>query len=525
MHPRRSLPALAAAAFAAPALAQPVSRARTLRFMPQAALAALDPIFNPTTIVTTHGYCVFDTLYGCDRELRPRPQMAQGHQVSADGLTWTIRLREGLLFHDGEPVRPRDCAASIRRWAVRDSFGQVLMRAVADLGEANDRDLLVRLHRPFPALLDALAKLATSPCFVMPERMASTPANQPVAEMVGSGPWRFVPGEFVSASRAVYLRNERYVPRDEPAEVTAGGKRVHFDRLEIVWIPDGGTAAAALQTGEVDWVEYPLPDLVPTLDRGRATRTQVYDPTGFLGFLRFNHLHPPFDDVRVRRAIRDLLVQSDYMSAVALPGDWQECHAMFPCSLAGTLEFPPAPRGAVAMERARAALREAGYNGEPIVHVNPTDFPAVTQQGRVTVDLMRRLGVNIQPVESDWASVVARRANRNPPAQGGWNLHNTNFPAPGIANPAISPIIRMHGDAAWFGWPRDAGVEEQVEAWLGAPTADAQAAAMERLQRLAWEAVPFAPTGLFRLRTAFRRDLEGVLQAPSPMLWNLRRVG
>ncbi|MDW8315508.1 MAG: ABC transporter substrate-binding protein [Rhodovarius sp.] len=514
---------LATTALPAPALAQG-ARARTLRFMPQAALAALDPIFNPTTIVTTHGFCVYDTLYGVDRALRPRPQMAEGHEVSAEGRIWRIRLREGLRFHDGEPVRASDCVASIRRWAVRDAFGQVLMRATAELSAEDDRTILFRLHRPFPALPDALGKVAASPCFIMPERIAATPANQPIQEVVGSGPWRFLPGEFRQGAFAAYARNEAYIPREEPAEVTSGGKRVHFDRLEIIWIPDGGTAAAALRTGEIDWIEYPLPDLVPILDRDRNTRTQIYDPTGFLGFLRFNHLHPPFNDVRVRRAIRDLLVQADYMSAVALPGDWQECHALFPCGLPGTLEFPPAPRGPEAMERARAALREAGYAGEPIVHINPTDFPAVTQQGRVTVDLMRRLGVNIVAVESDWAGTVARRANRAPPAQGGWNLHNTNFPSPGIANPALSPIIRMHGENAWFGWPSDAAVEEAIEAWIMAPDAETQAAAMRRVQELAWEAVPFAPTGLFRLRTAFRRELTGVLQAPSPMLWNLRRT-
>jgi peptide/nickel transport system substrate-binding protein len=493
--------------------------------MPQAALAALDPIFNPTTIVSTHGFCVFDTLYGVDRALRPRPQMAEGHAVSADGLTWTIMLREGLFFHDGEPVRAADCVASIRRWAVRDSFGQVLMRATAELAAPDDRRLVFRLHRPFPALSDALGKVAASPCFIMPARIAATPADRAIGEVIGSGPWRFLPGEFRAGAFAAYARNERYVPREEPAEVTSGGKRVHFDRLEITWIPDGGTAAAALRTGEIDWIEYPLPDLVPVLDRDRNTRTQIYDPTGFLGFLRFNHLHPPFDDVRVRRAIRDVLVQSDYMSAVALPGDWQECHALFPCGLPGTQEFAPAPRGEAAMARARDALRAAGYSGEPIIHINPTDFPAVTQQGRVTVDLMRRLGVNIVAVESDWASIVARRANRAPPAQGGWNLHNTNFPSPGIANPALSPIIRMHGEGAWFGWPRDEGVEAAVQDWISAPDAAAQARAMAVLQDRAWEAVPFAPTGLFRLRTAFRRDLAGVLQAPSPMLWNLRREG
>ncbi|MBR0679745.1 ABC transporter substrate-binding protein [Roseomonas eburnea] len=522
MHRRTLLATAIAAPFARPAGAQP-SRARTLRFMPQAALAALDPVFNPTTIVTTHGFCVFDTLYGADRALRPRPQMAQGHDVSADGLTWTIRLRDGLMFHDGEPVRARDCVASIRRWAVRDGFGQVMMGAVAGIAATDDRTLTIRLRRPFPALLDALAKPASSPCFMMPERIAATPADRPITEMIGSGPWRFLADEFVQGSRAAYARNERYVPRDEPAEAASGGKRVHFDRLELVWIPDGGTAVAALRTGEIDWIEYPLPDLVPVLQRERGITTQVYDPNGFLGFLRFNHLHPPFNDVRVRRAIRDVLVQPDFMSAVALEGDWQECHAMFPCGLPGVMEFPPAPRGAAAMDRARAALREAGYNGEPIVHVNPTDFAAVTQQGRVTADLMRRLGVNIQLIESDWATTIARRANRNPPAQGGWNLHNTNFPAAGIANPAFSPIIRMHGERAWFGWPTDAGVEEQVQAWIEAPNAEAQATAMRRVQELAWDAVPFAPTGLFRLRTAFRSDLTGVLQGPNPFVWNLRR--
>ncbi|MBY0335305.1 MAG: ABC transporter substrate-binding protein [Acetobacteraceae bacterium] len=523
---RRSLIAATGAAFAAPALAQTqANRARTLRLVPQAGLAVLDPFFNPSTIITTHGYCVWDTLYGADARFRPRPQMAAGHEVSEDGLTWTIRLRAGLRFHDGEPVRSRDCAASIRRWGARDVFGTALMRAVAELETPADDTLRIRLRRPFPALLDALAKPGSSPLFIMPERFASTPADRALGPdaMIGSGPWRFVPGEFVASSRSVYLRNEAYVPRDEPAESASGGKRVHFERLEILWIPDGGTAAAALRTGEIDWIEYPLPDLVPLLDRDRNVRTQVYDPNGFLGFLRFNHLHPPFNDVRVRRAIRDVLVQPDFMQAVALPGDWQECHSLFPCSVPGAMEFPPAPRGPQTMERARQALRDAGYNGEPIVHINPSDFPAVTQQGRLTVELMRRLGVNIQTVESDWASVLARRANRNPPTQGGWNLHNTNAPAATVANPAVSFVIRMNGAQAWPGWPDDPAVEEQVTAWLDAADEAAQAAAMRRVQELAWESVPIAPTGLFRLRTAFRADLSGVLQGPNPMLWNLRR--
>ena len=158
-----------------------------------------------------------------------------------------------------------------------------------------------------------------------------------------------------------------------------------------------------------------------------------------------------------------------------------------------------------------------------VVLVNPSDFPAVTQQGRVTADLMRRLGVNIDLVESDWATTIARRANKAPPTQGGWSLHNTNFPAAAIANPAVSPIIRGTGERAWFGWPTDPASEAQVEAWINAADVETQTKAMAALQDAAWGSVPFAPTGLFRLRTAFRSDLTGVLQGPNPFLWNLKR--
>ena len=211
-----------AAPLARPALAQ-ASRARTLRFMPQAALANLDPIFSPSTIITTHGYCVFDTLYGANRALQPRPQMAEGHSVEDDGKLVKIRLRDGLRWHDGEPVRAADCVASIKRWASRDGFGQILMRATAELSAPDDRTIQFRLHRRFPALFDALAKPGASPCFMMPERIATIPGDRSLGleHMIGSGPWRLIAGDYVQGSRSHYARNDAYVPRDEPAEAAS----------------------------------------------------------------------------------------------------------------------------------------------------------------------------------------------------------------------------------------------------------------------------------------------------------------
>jgi peptide/nickel transport system substrate-binding protein len=524
MHRRSLLKGAALSALPLPAFAQTslgqAARARTLRFVPQAALTTLDPIVQSTTISSTHGFCVFDTLYATDAKLAPHPQMASGHETSADGLLWTIRLRDGLRFHDGAPVLSRDCVASLRRWCARDLFGQILARAVAEWGTPDDRTLTIRLNRPFPAMLYALAKPASVPPFIMPERLAATDPARPVPEMIGSGPWKFLASEFNSGSFVAYARNEAYVPRDEPAEGASGGKRVHFDRMEWHILPDGATAGAALQQGEIDWIEYPLPDLLPLFARDRNIRTQIYDPTGFLGVFRFNHLFPPFDKVEVRRAVRDCISQSDHMAAVAAPGDWRECHALFPCTLPDVTEFPAPPRD---LAKARATIRAAGAEGAKVVVISPTDFAAVAPQGRLAADLCRQLGFQVDLQEMDWAAMMSRRAVKDSPERGGWNIHATNFPAASIANPAVNSGIRGDGTAAWFGWPTDPATEANIERWLYAPDAAAQASAFADVQRTAWDHVSFAPTGVFVLKTAFRSDLSGVLQGPNPYMWNLRR--
>ena len=258
--------AVASAALPIPAFAQS-ERARVMTFVPHANLTSLDPVWTSALVTSNHGYYVFDTLYGVDSRLRPHPQMAEGHSVSDDGLIWLIRLRDGLRFHDGEPVRARDCAASLRRWAARDTFGRTLADAVDAWEAADDRTVRIKLKRPFPLLIDAIGKPGSNIAFMMPERLAATDPNSQITEMVGSGPYRFVAGEYASGNRVVYEKFAGYVPRQEQPNWTAGGKVAHFDRILWQIIPDPATAAAALQAGEIDWWDQVLPDLAPALRR------------------------------------------------------------------------------------------------------------------------------------------------------------------------------------------------------------------------------------------------------------------
>ncbi len=515
--------ALAAAGPARPAVAQN-TRAATLRMVPQANLSVLDPVFTTATVTGNHGFCVFDTLYGVDAEFRPRPQMAEGHEVSADGLTWRIRLREGLRFHDNTPVRAADCIASLRRWCAREPFGQLLARAVAEWQAADDRTLLIRLHRPFPLLLDALAKPDASVPFIMPERLAQTDPSRGVTEMVGSGPYRFVAAEFNSGSRVVYERFDGYVPRQEPPAWTSGGKVAHFRRIEWHILPDPATAAAALQAGEVDWWERPHPDLQPLLARSRDIRREVSDPTGRMAVLRMNNLQPPFDDVRIRRAVRLSVAQEDYMRASRGDdrSDWAVGRSLWPRHTPYFEDLGEAMMPGD-LDRARAALREAGYAGQRVVVINPTDFPDIGPLGHVTADRLKRIGMNVELAESDWGTVVQRRANREPVERGGWSILHTTGGATAWANPATSFLVRGQGAQGWFGWWGSSRAEELAEAWLNAPDEGRQRALASELGRLALDEAAFVPLGQFVIRTAFRRDITGILAGSSPYPWNVRR--
>ena len=215
---RRDL--LKAAAAGTAALAAPwIGRAESqnkLVFVPVSDLAVLDPVVTFNRPTRNYAYLVFDTLYGLDTSWIAQPQMVEGHEVEKDGLIWNLKLRDGLRFHDNEPVLARDVVASIRRFAQRISLAGALMTATDELSAPDDRTVRFQLKRPFPHLPDALAGPGGTVPAIMPERLAATSPFKPVAEIVGSGPYRFLPEEHVSGARSA-LRVLRGISRARTA--------------------------------------------------------------------------------------------------------------------------------------------------------------------------------------------------------------------------------------------------------------------------------------------------------------------
>ena len=238
---------------------------KTLRFIAQSDLRVLDPIWTTAYITRNHGYMVFDTLFAIDAEFAPHPQMVGDYSISPDKLTYQFKLRDGLRFHDGSPVRGVDCVASVKRWMARDGHGQALATVLDEIRPDGDKGFTIKLKEPFSLLLDGIGKVSSLALFVMPERLANTDPFQQVTEMVGSGPFKFVKDEFEPGHRVVYVKNTDYVPREEPPSWASGGKVVKVDRVEWLYIPDAMTKVAALNAGEADWWENPPLDIVPVL--------------------------------------------------------------------------------------------------------------------------------------------------------------------------------------------------------------------------------------------------------------------
>lgn len=506
------------------AIAQPAN-ARVLRFVPQANLTVLDPILTTAAVTANHAWMVWDTLFSLTSKQEVRPQMADGFTVSDDGRTYLIKLREGLKFHDGEPVLARDCAASLARWASRDTLGQTVAMVVDSWGVADDRTVKVTLKKPFSLLIESIAKSDAQIPFIMPERVAKTDPFKTITEIVGSGPYRFLKDEYVSGSSASWAKNTAYVPRQEPADWTSGGKVAHFERIEWKIIPDAATAAAALQAAEVDWYEQVQADLVPLLKQNKEIKLTPSNQQGYFGGLRFNHLHPPFNDVMLRRAILTAVNQEDYMRAITGndPSLWNVCRSQFPCGTTyGTEVNMPVQQGD--LEAAKRLIKESKYKGEKVVIINPTDFATIGPLGDITYDLFGKLGLNVELVATDWGSVVQRRASREPVDKGGWSVFHTWFTGGFIMNPVVSAPFRGQGKAGWFGWYDNPKVETLTQEWLDAPDVDARKKIAAAIQQENYEQVPTVTLGQFQIPTAYRTNLTGKLEANGPLFWNVKRA-
>lgn len=526
LRPAAIVAALLFAAIASPSGAQDaVPENRVLRVVPYADLQSLDPIVTTVGIVQRHATMVYDVLFARDEDQTPKPQMVESWTESDDGLTWTFILRDQLAFHDGAPVTADDVVASMTRWAAKDSFGRQIWARTAELKAVDAKTVQWTLNKPYGLMLYALSKPSGILPAIMPKRLAETPVDTAVSEVIGSGPFEFVAEEWVPGSKVVYRRNENYVPRDEAPNGASGGKVVNVDRVEWLNIRDQQSAILALQNGEVDYLEAPGTDFLPIL-RSAGMEIRRTDRLGSQGMIRMNHIHPPFDDIRARRALLYLVNQDEFLQTMfADPELYSTCGAFFVCGAPLASEAGVEAEFGTNAEKAKQLFAEAGYKGEPIVILHPTDVQTMNSSTLVLAEALRSIGVNVDLQTLDYAAMSGRRSNRAAPSEGGWHIGLTYWPGLLISDPVGNTPLQASCDKAWPGWPCNDEMQALIDSFPDAATQEERQALADKIQVMAYEdVVPYVPFGQWFVPIAHSPKLSGVIGMPGTMiLWNISK--
>lgn len=496
----------------------------TAKIVFQAPLRVLDPIVTNAYITRNHAYLVYDTLFALDAAGKPQPAMVDMWTETPDKLTYTLTLRKGLSFHDGSPVTGEDVVASLKRWAERDAVGQRLMAATDSLESPDALTVVFRLKKPFGLLIEALAKPNLPAPFIMPKRIASAPVSQAITEVIGSGPYQFVAANFQPGVKATYLKFAGYVPRAEPPSGFAGAKLAVVDRIELINVPDSQTAVNALRNGEVDFIEDVPPDLMSQLEGVKGVSLKPYGPSTNTFTMRMNWLQPPFNNVKVRRAALAALYQTDYLDAqIGDPRMYQLCGAVLSCSSPYAAEDGATQTAKPDLARARALLKESGYDGAKVVIMHPTDLASLSSLASVTAQALKAIGMNVEIQSMDWATLLSRYAKKDPVSQGGWSIFQTGFSNLDLMSPLTNPNLDGRGEAGYVGWSKS----EEMEQLRGQFAEESDLAKKKQIalaiQKLSYDQVFFVPLGTFSKSKAYNTaKLGGMTDALIPLFWSAK---
>ncbi|MGR4932787.1 ABC transporter substrate-binding protein [Bradyrhizobium sp. CAR08] len=509
--------------------AQPATDAgRIVRMVMNGDLRVFDPVVSTANTTSDHAFAIYDTLFGVNSKRIPQPQMLANWSVSDDKKTYTFQLRDGLSWHDGTPVTAADCVASIRRWAQVSQAGQVIMERTKEISKKDDKTFVIVLREPLGILIELLAAPTSPHLFMMREKDASRPASEQVTANIGSGPFKFNQALAKPGASFAYDRNEKYIPRTEPSDGLAGGKLVKIDR--VVWsnIADEQTALAALQAGEIDFMEAPPADFYSAIKNDPNLELRALNTSGNDVFMRLNFLQPPFENLKARQAMLHLIDQEAFLSIMS-PNPEYGCPLT---SIFGnnTLYSNDENTGWYKKggnpEKAKELFKEAGYSGEKIVILQPTNVATLSNACQFLVAELRKIGVNAELAPSDWGGIVTRRANKGPIETGGWSIFMSWTNDLSLGDPiATGAIFAANGDNAWYGWPKNAEFEILRTRWIDIESIEDRKALARDMQRVWWDFVGSVLLGQIVLPVAHRKPLTGLdMTASFITMWNMQKA-
>ncbi|CAN5174157.1 ABC transporter substrate-binding protein [soil metagenome] len=471
----------------------------------------LDEHQTTASITAEIGYCMYETLFAYDSQYQPIPMLAESYDVSEDGLTHTIALRQGVPFHNGDEMTSADVLASLERWGEISGVGKLLMAATGELSAPDDYTVQFVTSRPYGTILIALCS-NTQACVIYPKSVIDTAGIEPLTEYIGTGPYRFV-----EQQADAYIRFERfedYVAVEGEPNGYGGHKYAWVDEIEFVPVPDEAARVAGMQAGDYHIVIELSNDQYETLQDAPNLRVEIRPPSNWDAFF-LNWAQPLMGDHTIRKAFQAALDHMPILQSARGGGDFVR--------LDPSLMMEPTPWYSTAGEAlynvadpelAAQYLEEAGYDGTPIRFMCTQEYAYMYGSAVVAKQQLEEAGFVVDLQVTDWATVLEKRAQKE-----SWDVFVTGHGF--VPDPSqITYVGQMNIYPGWWDSEESLALAAQL---LSEPDFETRYELWEQIQIKAYEEIPAVKTGDSSVISVWSTDVGGYtdqLQRGVPY-WNV----
>lgn len=465
----------------------------------------IDPHSSTTTLTFVVGYHVFEGLYTLDEEFKPIPMLAQDlPKISEDNLTYIIKLRSGLKFHNGNPVTASDVVASLNRWGKMNSYGKTFYQNVEDIKVLDEETLELKLTEPNGTTLLNLSML-NGGAFIYPKELVEKYPDTPLQEFIGTGPFEFVewkPNQYIKL-----VRFEDYQPVDFPANGFGGEKIAYVDELRFIPISDEMVRVTSVEGGEYDFADFIPVDEYERLKNIPDIEAVASAPRAWFAF-NFNKRAGIMSDVKMRQAFLAALDMDPILAA----GYGDEAFWRVDPSIMLKEQFWWSDVGKEKydqgdIEKAKQLLEEAGYKGEAIVLMSG---PLEYNLSLAAKNQLEKAGFNIDLQSMEWATLAERR--NNPEL---WDIYSTGVTF--RADPTMMVVL----NPTFAGWWESPELLDLMNK-LGKETdGEKRYQLMEQVQELFYREVPTVKVGDYANLRIFTKKLKNYQNMNEMFFWNV----
>jgi len=482
-----------------------------LRVVAQASIGTLDCMFACGYVVMAVTDHVHEKLFAYDLNVTPKPVLTESWSVGNNGQSYTFTLRDGIKFHNGDDLTATDVVESFKRAAPDIASGQFLNDRLSEITVVDDLTLTMEFTEPVGVVLDALA--SPWPQFnVLPEAVAKISTDEDHGEegLIGVGPYKL--SSWDRGDKLILVRYEGYEPRSEGASGLYGRKAAYLDSIEWLEVPSEQTKITGLEAGQWDVVDGAGLDFYDQLKKNADIDIKQYPYQQNKVVL--NTKIGPTDNKLIRQAIQAAVDVDFFMAALGPKDLWRTCPAQYYCGTGLETDGSSDLYDEGNPDRAKELLAQAGYNGETIKIINPTDYATIGFMGQVMKPTLEAIGMTVDMPSIDWATVISELRSETPD----WNIFNTWYSLWTTPNPVADTVpagIQSGGD----NWDVDTA-KALVAEYAAELDKDKQLEIIDRLQIHLRTEVPEITLGQWASIYPHRANVLGITVPTSPMYFN-----